>query len=354
MIQKVRKGEELDEVNIKKYLYKNQFITDKNSELIIEQFSNGFSNLTYLLKIEKKELVLRCPPNGAVKYGHDMSREFKVLKGLNKGFEKAPKAHLFTNDIDIIGAPFYIMEKIEGIILSRKEANIRNICAEDYQKIACNWLDTFVELHELDYKKMGLEDLGKPNGYVERQVKNWSKQYLRAATEEIPESYKIMEWLVKNQPSTHTYSLIHNDYKYDNVVFKNNSWKEIKAILDWEMCTLGDPLMDFGTSLAYWTMESDHAMILDGLNYPTSKPGNPGRMELVEMYGEKSGKKINDLVFYYVYGLFKIAVIVQQIYFRYDKGLTTNEKFKDLNKMTNLMCTIGWQSIQKNKIENLF
>jgi len=276
------------------------------------------------------------------------------LKGLNRGFEKAPKAYLFTNDVSIIGAPFYIMEKIEGIILSRKEANNRDISAEEYQKIACNWLDTFVELHELDFKKIGLEDLGKPDGYVERQVKNWSKQYLRAATEQIPESYKIMEWLEKNQPSKYSYSLIHNDYKYDNIVFKDNSWKEIKAILDWEMCTLGDPLMDFGTSLAYWTMESDHAMILDGLNFPTSKPGNPGRMELVDMYGEKSGKTINDLVFYYVYGLFKIAVIVQQIYYRYEKGLTTNEKFKDLNKMTKLMCTIGWQSIQKNRIENLF
>ena len=354
MIQKVRKGEELNEINIKSYLFKNKFISDTNSELNIKQFSNGFSNLTYLLKIEKKELVLRCPPKGAIKYGHDMSREFKVLKGLNKGFKKAPKVHIFSNDNSIIGAPFYIMEKMEGIILSRNEANYRTISAEEYKKIAYNWLDTFVELHELDFKKLGLDDLGKPEGYVERQVKNWSKQYLKAATEEIPESHKIMNWLEKNQPSKYNYSLIHNDYKYDNIVFKNDSWDEIKGILDWEMCTLGDPLMDFGTSLAYWTMESDHAMILDGLNYPTSKPGNPGRMDLVDMYGEKTKKKINDLVFYYVYGLFKIAVIVQQIYFRYDKGLTTNEKFKDLNKMTKLMCAIGWQSIQKNRIENLF
>ena len=112
--------------------------------------------------------------------------------------------------------------------------------------------------------------------------------------------------------------------------------------------------MDFGTTLAYWTMESDHPLILNGLNYPTSKPGNPGRMELVDMYGEKSGRKMNNLVFYYVYGLFKIAVIVQQIYYRFDKGLTTDKKFKDLNKMTRLMCTIAWQSIQKNRIENLF
>ena len=354
MIQKVRKGEELNKKSLKKFLFENELISNNISDLFISQFSNGFSNLTYLLKIENKELVLRCPPKGAIKYGHDMSREFKVLCGLNKGFKKAPIAHIYSDDIKIIGAPFYIMEKIEGIILSNNEAKSRNISSKEYTRIAQNWLSTFVELHQINYDKIGLNDLGKPDGYVERQVRNWSKQYLKAATEEIPESHKIMNWLEKNQPTKYNYSLIHNDYKYDNIVFSDNSWNKIQAILDWEMCTLGDPLMDLGTSLAYWTMESDHIMVLDSLNYPTSKPGNPGRMELIEMYEEKSGIKINNLVFYYAFGLFKIAVIVQQIYYRYNKGLTTNQKFKDLNKMTKLMCRIGWQAIQKNRIENLF
>jgi len=354
MIQKVRKGEELNENSLKKFLFENEFISNNKSDLFISQFTNGFSNLTYLIKIENKELVLRCPPKGAVKYGHDMGREFKVLCGLNKGFKKAPIAHVFSDNIKIIGKPFYIMEKIEGIILSKKEADSRNIRSSEYTKIAQNWLNTFVELHQIDYNKIGLNDLGKPKGYVKRQVRNWSKQYLIAATEEIPESYKIMDWLEKNQPKKYNYSLIHNDYKYDNIVFSDDSWNKIQAILDWEMCTLGDPLMDFGTSLAYWTMASDHIKILDGLNYPTAKPGNPGRMELVDMYGEKRGIKIDNLVFYYVFGLFKIAVIVQQIFYRYNKGLTTNEKFKDLNKMSKLMCIIGWQAIQKNRIENLF
>jgi len=354
MNQKVRKGEELNEVSLKIFLLKNKLINSVKNTLLVEQYSNGFSNLTYLLKIENKEIVLRRPPRGAIKYGHDMGREFKVLVGLNKGFKKAPIAYVFSQDNSIIGAPFYIMEKIEGIILSRKEADSREITSKQYTKIAKNWLSTFVELHELDFNKIGLSDLGKSEGYVERQIKNWSKQYLNAATEDIPESVKIMNWLEKNQPSKYNYSLIHNDYKYDNIVFKDDSWGDINAVLDWEMSTVGDPLMDFGTTLAYWTMESDHPMILNGLNYPTSKPGNPGRMELVDMYGEKSGRKMNNLVFYYAYGLFKIAVIVQQIYYRFDKGLTTDKKFKDLNKMTRLMCTIAWQSIQKNRIENLF
>ena len=354
MNQKVRKGEELNEVSLKIFLLKNKLINNVKSTLLVEQYSNGFSNLTYLLKIENKEIVLRRPPRGAIKYGHDMGREFKVLVGLNKGFKKAPIAYVFSQDNSIIGAPVYIMDKIEGIILARKEADSREITSKQYTKIAKNWLSTFVELHELDFNKIGLSDLGKSEGYVERQIRNWSKQYLNAATEDIPESAKIMNWLEKNQPSKYNYSLIHNDYKYDNIVFKDDSWGDINAVLDWEMSTLGDPLMDFGTTLAYWTMESDHPMILNGLNYPTSKPGNPGRMELVDMYGEKSGRKMNNLVFYYVYGLFKIAVIVQQIYYRFDKGLTTDKKFKDLNKMTRLMCTIAWQSIQKNRIENLF
>ena len=264
---------------------------------------------------------------------------------------RAYERNLFS---EIEKLPMSPMEKIEGIILSKKEADSRNIRSSEYTKIAQNWLNTFVELHQIDYNKIGLNDLGKPKGYVKRQVRNWSKQYLIAATEEIPESYKIMDWLEKNQPKKYNYSLIHNDYKYDNIVFSDDSWNKIQAILDWEMCTLGDPLMDFGTSLAYWTMASDHIKILDGLNYPTAKPGNPGRMELVDMYGEKRGIKIDNLVFYYVFGLFKIAVIVQQIFYRYNKGLTTNKKFKDLNKMSKLMCIIGWQAIQKNRIENLF
>ena len=353
-MQKVRKGEELNEQPLKVFLQKNQLISDVKSSMEVVQFSTGFSNLTYLLKIENKELVLRRPPKGAIKRGHDMGREFKVLSGLNKGFAKAPKAYCFTDDSEIIGAQFYIMEKMDGIILSAKEAKIRAISKEEFPKIADSWLNTFVELHELDFESVGLGDLGKPKGYVERQVRNWSKQYLKAATEEIPEAQKVMSWLESNQPKKYDYSLIHNDFKYDNVVFEDDTWQNISAILDWEMCTLGDPLMDLGTSIAYWSMATDHPMILQGIPSPTAMEGNPGRMELVELYAEKSGRSIQNLVFYYAYGLFKIAVIVQQIYFRYDKGLTTNEKFANLNQATRLFCTMAWQAIQKGRVERLF
>ncbi len=354
MAQKVRQGEELHEQNLKHYLLDNQLITSLNSELQVEQFSTGFSNLTYLLNIEERELVLRRPPKGAIKRGHDMGREFKVLTGLNRGFAKAPKAYCFTDDSEIIGAQFYIMEKVEGIILSAKEAKRRAVTPDEFPKIANEWLTTFVELHQLNYDNLGLSDLGKPDGYVERQVRNWSKQYLKAATDDIPEAEKVMNWVAKNQPSKYEHSLIHNDFKYDNVVFADDSWQKINAILDWEMCTLGDPLMDLGTSVAYWMTGEDPPMILEGIPSPTAMPGNPSRSEIVEMYGEKSGRSVKDFVFYYSFGLFKIAVIAQQIYYRYHKGLTTNPKFAQLNQAARLFCMMAWQAIQKQRIERLF
>jgi aminoglycoside phosphotransferase (APT) family kinase protein len=163
-----------------------------------------------------------------------------------------------------------------------------------------------------------------------------------------------MNWLNENQPKQYKHSLIHNDYKYDNVVFSSDSWTKINSILDWEMCTIGDPLMDLGTSIAYWAMSSDPTSLKAAFDYPTSLDGNPTRLEIVEMYEKQTGEPVNNLVFYYVFGLFKIAVIVQQIYYRYNKGLTTNEKFKNLNKIAEILCKIGWQSVQKNRIENLF
>ena len=354
MPQNVRKGEEIHEENLKRFLQKNDLIQHIDSELEVSQFATGFSNLTYLLKIEDRSLVLRRPPVGAIKRGHDMGREFKVLSGLNKGFDKAPKAYAYTEDAAIIGASFYLMEKVDGIILDTKEARKRGVSTAEFPVIADSWMDTLVELHQLDYQAVGLGDLGKPEGYVARQVHNWSQQYLKAATEDIPAATGVMKWLNDHQPTTYDHRLIHNDYKYDNVVFEDDTWQAVRAVLDWEMSTLGDPLMDLGTSLAYWSMDSDSALITQGFPSPTAMPGNPGRHELVEMYAQKTGRSIDNLVFYYAFGLFKIAVIVQQIYYRYQKGLTTDPRFKDLNKATQLFTTMAWQSIQKGRIEQLF
>jgi len=353
-LKKVRKGEELNELPLKQFLFENDLISNKKSEWEVSQFSTGFSNLTYLIEIENKELVLRRPPKGAIKRGHDMGREFKVLSGLNRGFDKVPKVYAYTENKEILDVPFYVMEKVDGIIIDLAEAKRRMISKIEFPIIANSWLNTLVELHELDYEALGLGDLGRPNGYVERQVRNWSKQYLKAATEEIPEAQKVIEWLYEHQPTQYDHSLIHNDYKYDNVVFEDDSWKKINAILDWEMCTIGDPLMDLGAAIAYWSMPNDHPAILKIFPYPTAMDGNPGRLEIVERYEQNTGRSIANLVFYYAFGLFKNAVIVQQIYYRYQKGLTTNEKFAQLNKATRLFMEVAWQAIQKQRIEKLF
>ena len=350
----VRKGEELNQKKLKTFLLAKDLIADVQSELTISQFSNGFSNLTYLLNIEDTEYVLRRPPFFAPKRGHDMGREYKVIHNLNKVLSKTPKAFAYTEDIAIIGAPFYIMSKVAGQILTAKEAQRRQVTPNEFKTISNTWLDTFVAFHTIDYKAAGLIDLGRPEGYVERQVTNWSKQYVAAATDNVPSAEKVMTWMQKNQPKQYVHTLIHNDFKYDNVVFKDDSWKEITAILDWEMCTLGDPLMDLGTSLGYWTTATDPDIMKQGLQSPTVMVGNPSRTEIVQQYALKSRRNIDHLTFYYAYGLFKIAVIAQQIYYRYKHGHTSDPKFAFLNKASELCCNTAWQAIQKNQIDNLF
>ena len=354
MPQNVRKGEELNEIKLKAFLFTNDLISSVDSPLDISQFTNGYSNLTYQLGIENKSYVLRRPPFGAIKRGHDVSREFKVLSKLKSGFAACPQAYAFSDQLDVMDSPFYIMEKIEGIVLTAKEAKKRKILPTDYATIADTWLNTFVDLHGVDYESLGLGGLGRPDGYVERQVTNWSKQYMKAATKDVPEAQKVIEWMATNQPHHYEHTLIHNDFKYDNVVFTDTTWKEISAVLDWEMCTLGDPMMDLGTSLAYWTMASDGDLVRNGLPSPTMFDGNPGRLEIVNSYANKSERQISNLVFYYVFGLFKIAVIAQQIYYRYHKGLTTDKKFANLDKSSQFLCIYALQAIQKNKIEKLF
>ena len=349
--QQVRKGEELPEAELKKFLQKRELIHSLDSELFVQQFTHGYSNLTYLLSIEDKEYVLRKPPIGAIKRGHDMSREFKVQSGVQKGFSKVPKMYAYTDDASILGSEFYIMEKVEGIILNYKVAKSRSIPASDYKTIANSWLDTFVELHQLDYNAVGLSDLGRPEGYVERQVTNWGKQYLKAATDDVPAVQMVMKWMQENQPKEYEHCLIHNDYKYDNVVFADDTWKEITSVLDWEMATLGDPLMDLGTSLGYWTVATDHDFVKQGIPSPTIFDGNPIRSEIVELYAQKSGRDIQNIVFYYAFGLFKIAVIAQQIYYRYSKGLTTDPRFANLNKASELCCNLALISIKTKSID---
>ena len=349
----VLEGEEIKEDLLRKILIEANLLESKDAEINLVQFSSGYSNLTYLIQTENKEFVLRRPPFGAVKRGHDMTREYKVLHALNGNFDKVPEVYFFDAN-ELLGVPFYIMEKVNGIILNVKEAKARNLTSDNFKTISKNWMDTFTELHSLNYKYIGLEDFGKPEGYVSRQVANWSKQYIKAKTKEVPSADAVMEWMDKNQTQSAHHCLIHNDFRYDNVIFEDDSWENVSAILDWEMTTIGDPFMDLGTTLAYWTMNSDPDFVQQGLPSPTIMAGNPSRTELASLYENISGRSINNIVFYYVYGLFKIAVIAQQIYYRYDKGMTSDPKFAGLEKASEGLCIMALQAIQKNRIEDLF
>lgn len=349
--QKVRKGEELNEVLLKKYLQENDLLNSLESQVLVTQFTHGYSNLTYLLAFENKEFVLRKPPIGAIKRGHDMHREFKVQSGVRGAFSKVPKMFSFSEDTTILGSDFYIMEKVDGIILNYTAAKERNLSASEYTSVANSWLETMTQLHAVDYKEVGLESLGKPEGYVSRQVTNWGKQFLKVKTAAYPEASLVMEWMEKYQPKEYQHCLIHNDYKYDNIVFKDDAWKEVAAVLDWEMATLGDPLMDLGTSLGYWTVATDHEFVKQGIPSPTIFEGNPIRSEIAQMYAQKSGRNVDHLVFYYVFGLFKIAVIAQQIYYRYTKGFTTDPRFASLNKAAELCCKLALKAIKTKSID---
>ncbi len=350
----VRPGEELPLDRLLPYLLELGLVANSNSVVEVKQFSNGYSNLTYLLQVEGKDYVLRRPPFAAPKRGHDMGREFRVLHHLNPVFQKAPKVFGFCEDKEILGVPFYIMEKIEGEILTAKTAHQRAVTPSAFKTISNTWLDTFVAFHQIDYKVVGLDDLGRPEGYVSRQVTNWGKQYLVVETDDVPTAHKVMAWMEEHQPTTYTHALIHNDFKYDNVVFADDSWQHISAILDWEMCTLGDPLMDLGTSLGYWTTQEESEFAKMGIPSPTMMPGNPSRTEIVQQYALKSGRPVDHIIFYYVYGLFKIAVIAQQIYYRFHKGHTSDPKFSQLNKTAELLCKMAWQAVQKKQLDTLF
>ncbi|MEQ9424703.1 MAG: phosphotransferase family protein [Cyclobacteriaceae bacterium] len=348
-----RKGEELNLENLRKCLLEN--IPEANGELSVSQFPGGFSNLTYLLKLSDKELVLRRPPFGAkVKSGHDMGREYKILSGLNAHYKKVPKPYYFTDDESVIGTPFYVMERVNGVILrlSMPKEHLPN--AEKMKGISSSLIDTFAELHNLDYEVAGLAQLGRPEGYVQRQVEGWGKRYYAARTDDIPSIEHALKWLEGNQPTQSCSTLIHNDFKYDNLILDPDDWTNVLAVLDWEMATIGDPLLDLGTSLGYWVNANDPDMIKAlGLNV-SLLPGNPKREELLHLYSIKTGRSIDNPVFIYVYGLFKIAVIIQQIYLRYQKGLTKDPRFANLINGVKAIGDMAQRAIEKKKIDDLY
>jgi aminoglycoside phosphotransferase (APT) family kinase protein len=343
---RVRQGEELDLRAVESFL--KDTIPGLAGELVVDQFPSGFSNLTYLIRVGDKELVLRRPPFGRkAKSAHDMGREYRVMSALNPVFPYCPKPLVYTEDESIMGCPFYVMERIRGIIPRKRFPKGMNLSPEEMRKLCENLLDVHYELHSVDYRKIGLEGLGKPEGYVRRQVEGWSDRYRAACTPDSPDFEDIMAWLKeKMPPDFEKPALIHNDYKFDNVVLDPNNPLKIIGVLDWEMATIGDPLMDLGSSLGYWVQADDPEDIQAVGMLPTNLPGALTRMEMVQRYAEKAGITIDNFDFYLCFGAFRIVVIIQQIYYRYYHGQTKDERFKNLIFGVHIVGKIAQRIIQ--------
>jgi len=345
----VRPGEELDLGKLEPFL-RNHF-PGEPGPLIVRQYPSGHSNLTYWLQLGSREMVLRRPPFGSkVKTAHDMGREFRVLSKLHAHYPPAPEVLLFCEDESVLGAPFYLMEPIHGVILRKDVPPDLDFSPEPARRVSESFLDNLALLHGLDYNSIGLGDLGRPQGYLERQVRGWTERYQGSKTHDIPEVETVSSWIQQHMPSRSAAALIHNDYKYDNVVLDPNDLTRIIGLLDWEMCTIGDPLTDLGSALAYWVDRSDPPEILETRWGPTTYPGSLTRAQLAERYAQKTGRDISDMAFYLVFARFKIAVIVQQIYYRYQQGLTHDERFAAMPQRITLLLGAALETAQTGAI----
>ncbi|MEB0045236.1 MULTISPECIES: phosphotransferase family protein [unclassified Pseudomonas] len=347
---RVRSGEELDASLIDPYL--KAHIPGLSGLPHISQFPGGASNLTYLLEYPEQEFVLRRPPFGhKAKSAHDMGREFRILNQLRDGFPYCPRAYVHCTDESVIGAEFYVMERVNGIILRAELPSELGLDSAKTQALCKSFIDKFVELHQVDYKALGLGDLGKPEGYVARQIKGWSDRYEKALTPDAPKWEAVKAWLNDKMPDDHpTSSIVHNDYRFDNVILDPHNPMHIIGVLDWELTTLGDPLMDLGNTLAYWIEAGDPAPVQLMRRQPSHAPGMLTRREFVDYYAERAGIQIDNFDFYYTYGLFRLAGIVQQIYYRFFHGQTQDKRFAQFIHMNTLLEQMSLQVIQKSSL----
>jgi aminoglycoside phosphotransferase (APT) family kinase protein len=344
----VRPGEELDASVIDPYLKTR--VPGLQGYPTVSQFPGGASNLTYLVAYPDREFVLRRPPFGhKAKSAHDMGREFRILNQLNEGFPYCPKAYAHCTDAALIGSEFYVMERVKGIILRSDIPPALNLDASRTEALCKSFIERLVELHQVDYRACGLADLGKPEGYVERQIEGWAGRYEKALTPDAPSWEQVIGWLREKRPADHPHpGIIHNDYRFDNVILDSANPMRIIGVLDWEMATIGDPLMDLGSSLAYWIEAGDPAPVQLMRRQPSNAPGMLTRRQFVDYYAERAGIAVDNFDFYYGYGLFRLAGIVQQIYYRYFHGQTQDKRFAQFIHMNRLLEQMSLQLIDKS------
>ena len=302
-----------------------------DGEIAVRQFGAGASNLTYSLRAGDQDLILRRPPRGKKAQGaHDMGREFRVQQALAGPFGLVPEMVAFCDDESVIGSEFYVMRRLEGVIVGRDLPEGMTLDEETARALCRSFVDTLVALHRVDTGTPDLAALGKGEGYVERQITGWSTRYRNAITDDAPGFERVMTWLAERMPADVANCVIHNDYRLDNVVLDGDEPTRITGVLDWEMATLGDPLMDLGGTLSYWVQADDDETFQMVRRQPSHLPGMFTRREFVDYYCSQMGFTVTpeQWRFYEVYGLFRFAVIAQQIYYRWFHGQTTNPVYE--------------------------
>jgi aminoglycoside phosphotransferase (APT) family kinase protein len=335
----VRKGEELDTAAVDAWLKRR--VPDLAGMPRVTQYSGGASNWTYRLEYESHDLILRRPPAGTkAKSAHDMGREYTIQKALRPVFPYVPEMIAYCDDVSVLGVPFYVMCRIAGVIPRARLPKGLMLDPPTARKLCMSLIDRLVELHKVEADEVGLSSMGKGPGYARRQIEGWSERYVKARTWNVPTFKKVRAWLRDNTPNDVATCVIHNDFRLDNIVLDPEDPTRIIGILDWEMATIGDPLMDLGNSLAYWIQADDNFIMRMVSRQPTHLPGMLKRQEVVEYYCAKIGFKLENFVLYEVYGLFRLAVIVQQIYYRYYHRQTRNPAFKRFWIITH---AINWQ-----------
>jgi len=324
----VRKGEDLNWSALDRHL--KSALPHLEGEAEISQFAGGKSNLTYRLKYDNDDLVVRRPPFGTkAKTAHSMIREYRIMNELKPVYPSVPDTLYYSDDESIMGSEFYVMRKVEGVLINDQIPAEWNFTLEKTRRFCTAFWEKLIDLHQVDFIKAGLGDFGKPEGYVERQVTGWNRRFERVITPDVDNFSVVRDWLVANMPGGNTrHSILHGDYRIDNVILDQHNPCNILAVLDWEICALGDPLMDLGNSLAYWIQSDDPPELRNLVVQPSNAPGMLRRSEILELYQDRTGIDTSNFTFYQVYGYWRLAVILQQIYFRYFHGQTHDKRFK--------------------------
>lgn len=323
----VRPGEEIPAERLFAYLL-TQLPDMPAGEMTIRQFPAGASNLTYLIRVGSWEAVLRRPPLGPVPpKAHDMRRESRLLEQLHPVFSLAPRPYLYCDDESVIGVPFYVMERRKGVVLDREFPEGQEAGEAVAKAISLAVVDTLTDIHAIDWGQAGLSEFGHPEGFLARQVSGWIARYQKARTDDVAGVEPLMAWILEKVPESPAPTLIHNDFKLNNMIMDAQCLARPVAVLDWEMATIGDPLFDVGVALTYWVQANDPEELKQVLPTVTDRPGFLTRRDMMERYARKSGRDLQAFHFYQTFGYFKLAVILQQIYARWYRGQTRDPRF---------------------------